>query len=321
MERYNNLAWCIALKKISVVVPTYNEEENVKPLAEAIVKQMGELSDYDFELIFIDNDSKDNTRPLLRDICSGDKRIKAIFNAKNYGQFSSPYYGLQQATGDCAILMSADFQDPVEMIPKYVAEWEAGYKIVLGQKTSSKESRLVYAARSFYYDFMKKHSDIEFLKQVTGSGLYDRSFIEVMKQVEDTRPFLRGIVAEMGYGIKLVPYEQPNRRAGKSSNNLFRYLDGAAQSLTAYTKFGCRLALGCGVFASIASILAIIATAIYKVVNWSTFSVQPYILPLAILLIVSMNMFFIGVVGEYTMDANNHTRKKPLVVEAERINF
>ena len=309
------------MKKISIIVPTYNEEENVGPLTEAIVSQMESLPDYDFDLIFIDNDSKDRTRAILRDLCAKDRRVKAIFNAKNYGQFSSPYYGLQQATGECAILMCADFQDPVEMIPKYLAEWENGAKIVLGQKTSSKESRTVYAARSFYYNFMKKHSDVEFLKQVTGSGLYDRSFIEVMKQVDDSRPFLRGIVAEMGYGIKLVPFEQPIRRAGKSSNNLFRYLDGAAQSLTAYTKFGCRLALGCGLFATVASVVTILGTTIYKLLNWSTFNVDPYILPLAILLAVSMNMFFIGVVGEYAMDANLHTRKRPLVIEAERINF
>ena len=168
---------------------------------------------------------------------------------------------------------------------------------------------------------MKKHSDVDFLRQVTGSGLYDRSFVEVMRQVEDTRPFLRGVVAEMGYGIKLIPFNQPPRKAGKSSNSFYKYLDAAAQSLTAYTKFGCRLALGCGVFATIGSIITILAVTVYKLINWDTFDVVPFILPLAILLGVSMNMFFIGIVGEYVMDANQHCRKKPLVVESERLNF
>lgn len=311
----------MATKKVSILIPCYNEEDNVAPISEAITKQMEQLPQYDYEIIFIDNDSSDNTRPILRELCKNDSRIKAIFNAKNYGQFSSPYYGILQATGDCVISMCCDFQDPVELIPQYLEEWENGYKIVLCQKLSSDESKIVYHLRNFYYKFMKKHSDVDFLRQVTGSGLYDRSFVEVMRQVDDTRPFLRGIVAEMGYGIKLIPFKQPPRRAGKSSNNLYKYLDGAAQSLTAYTKFGCRLALGCGVFATLASIITIIAVTVYKAINWDTFDVVPFILPLAILLGVSLNMFFIGIVGEYVMDANQHTRKRPLVVEAERLNF
>ena len=311
----------MTMKKVSILIPCYNEEDNVEPMSEAITSQMKQLPQYDYEIIFIDNDSSDNTRPILRRLCENDPKIKVIFNAKNYGQFSSPYYGILQATGDCVISMCCDFQDPVELIPQYLNEWENGYKIVLCQKTSSKESRIIYRLRNFYYKFMKKHSDVDFLRQVTGSGLYDRSFVEVMRQVEDTRPFLRGVVAEMGYGIKLIPVTQPPRRAGKSSNNFYRYLDGAAQSLTAYTKFGCRLALGCGVFATIGSIITILAVTVYKLINWDAFDAVPFILPLAILLGVSLNMFFIGIVGEYVMDANQHTRKRPLVVEAERLNF
>ncbi len=311
----------MAMKKVSILIPCYNEEDNVAPISEAITKQMEQLPQYDYEIIFIDNDSSDNTRTILRELCKTDPKIKAIFNAKNYGQFSSPYYGILQATGDCVIAMCCDFQDPVELIPQYLEQWENGYKIVLCQKLSSDESRIVYHLRNFYYKFMKKHSDVDFLRQVTGSGLYDHSFVEVMRQVDDTRPFLRGVIAEMGYGIKLIPFKQPPRRAGKSSNNLYKYLDAAAQSLTAYTKFGCRLALGCGVFATLGSIASIIAFAIYKVLNWDSFDVTPFVLPLAILLGVSLNMFFIGIVGEYVMDANQHSRKRPLVVESERLNF
>ena len=307
--------------KVSIVVPCYNEEENIVPLSEDIVKQMDSLEKYDYELIFIDNDSHDKTRSLLREICSKNPKIKAIFNARNYGQFSSPYYAMLQATGDCVILMCCDFQDPVEMIPKYLAHWEDGYKIVLGQKTQSKESAFIYRCRKFYYNFMRKHSDIDFLKQVTGSGLYDRSFIEVMKQIDDPQPLLRGIVAEQGFGIKLIPFEQPKRASGKSSNSFYGYMNIAAQSLTSYTRFGCRLALFCGTIAGILSIILLICSIAYSIINTGTINFGTELLGLIILLAVSMNMFFIGVVGEYVMDANRHTRKRPLVIEQERINF
>ena len=167
------------MKTISFLIPTYNEEGNIQPLSEAIIKEMEKLGEnYDYEMVFIDNDSKDNTRPILRQMCAANPKIKAIFNARNFGQFNSPYYGMLQTTGDCTITLVADFQDPVELIPEFIKEWENGYKIVLGQKTSSKESRIVYALRNMFYKFMEKFSTIDYLKQVTGSGLYDRSFIE-----------------------------------------------------------------------------------------------------------------------------------------------
>ena len=309
------------MKKVSILIPCYNEEENVVDIANAVCKQMTELSQYDFELIFIDNDSKDKTRELIKGLCSSNPKIKAIFNARNFGQFSSPYYGMLQATGDCVITMVCDFQDPVNMIPKYLAEWEKGYKIVLGQKISSNESRLIYGFRNFYYNFMKKHSEMDFLKQVTGSGLYDRKFVEVMRQMDESRPFLRGIVAEYGYGIKLIPYTQPERRAGKSKNSFYGYVNIAAQSLTAYTRFGIRLALGLGVLTTIVSIAALISFIIYDLLTYNTVIFGTELLGLIILTMISVNLFFVGVVGEYAMDANFHTRKKPIVVEAERINF
>ena len=309
------------MKKVSILIPCYNEQANVVDIADAVCKQMEKLPQYDFELIFIDNDSKDKTRDLIRGLCKSNPKIKAIFNARNFGQFSSPYYGMLQATGDCVITMVCDFQDPVNMIPKYLAEWEKGYNIVLGQKVRSDESRLIYGFRNFYYNFMKKHSEMDFLKQVTGSGLYDRKFIEVMRQSDESRPFLRGIVAEYGYGIKLIPYTQPERRAGKSSNSFYGYVNIAAQSLTAYTRFGVRLALGLGVTATFGSLVALLVFVIYNLVNYSTITFGVELLGLLVLLGVSVNLFFIGVVGEYTMDANFHTRKKPMVVEAERINF
>ena len=196
------------MKKISILIPCYNEEENVGPISEAVVETLErDLPEYDYELVFIDNDSTDQTRPILRKICSENPRIKAIFNAKNFGQFNSPYYGMLQCTGDCVISMVADFQDPVDMIPKYVHEWENGYKIVIGIKTGSKENPIMYALRSCYYKMIKKLSDVEQIEHFTGSGLYDRDFIEILRELDDPTPFLRGIVAELGYKRKEIPYD------------------------------------------------------------------------------------------------------------------
>ena len=231
------------MKTISVVIPCFNEEENVVPISEAVIEIFNkELPDYDYEIIFIDNDSQDKTRELLRELCGKNPKIKAIFNAKNFGQFKSPYYGLLQVTGDCGILVAADFQDPVEMIPKFVKEWEKGYKIVSGIKTSSKENKIMYFLRTCYYKMIKKLSDVEQIEHFTGFGLYDKKFIQVLRDLDDPTPFLRGIVAELGYRRKDIPYEQPKRKAGKSSNNFYRLYDAAMLSITSYTKAGLRLA-------------------------------------------------------------------------------
>ena len=184
------------MKKVSILIPCYNEEENVVPMSEAIVNLFEkELTQYDYELMFIDNDSNDGTRALLRNICAQNPKIKAIFNAKNFGQFNSPYYGILQTTGDCTISMVCDFQDPIELIPRYLEEWEKGYKIVIGIKTSSKENKIMYHLRSLYYKLIKKFSNVEQIEHFTGSGLYDRDFVKVLRDLNDPTPFLRGIVA------------------------------------------------------------------------------------------------------------------------------
>ena len=202
------------MKKISIMIPCYNEEENVVPISEAVINELGKsLPEYDYEILFIDNDSKDNTRQLLREICKNNPKIKAIFNAKNFGQFNSPYYGMLQTTGDCTICMCCDFQDPIEMIPKLVHEWENGYKIVCAIKTTSKENKIIRFLRTCYYKLIKKMSDVEQIEHFTGFGLYDKSFIEVLRNLKDPTPFLRGIVAELGYRRKDIPYEQAKRRA------------------------------------------------------------------------------------------------------------
>ena len=211
--------WGGKMKKVSILIPTYNEIENVEDLSEAIAGEMRKLPQYDYEIIFIDNDSKDGTRDKLRELCGRDGRIKAIFNAKNFGQNNSPYYGLTQTTGDCAIMMCADFQDPVEMIPKLLQEWEIGYKIVSAIKTTSRENKIMRFLRTCYYKTIKKFSDVDQIEHFTGFGLYDRSFIQIMRELKDPTPFLRGIVAEFGFRRKEIPYEQQRRKAGRTKNN------------------------------------------------------------------------------------------------------
>ncbi len=303
------------------MIPTYNEEDNVRPIAEAVIEQIHKLGKYDYNIVFIDNDSQDSTRQKLRELCAENPKIRAIFNAKNYGQFNSPYYGILQTDGDCCISMCADFQDPPEMIPKYIHAWEEGYKIVMGQKTSSVENGLIYRARGAYYKFMKKHGSAEFLEQVTGSGLYDRSFIEVMRQIEDPKPFLRGVVAELGFNIKTIPFKQPERRSGKSSNNFARLYDGGMQSITGYTKYAIRFATFLGFGLAIIATLCLCGVSLYKCFNWDAYPLWTYALPLIVFLAVSVQLFFLGLVGEYILDIRDQVRKRPLVLEAERINF
>ena len=310
------------MKKISVLIPCYNEEENVVPISEAVIKTLTkDLPEYDYELVFIDNDSQDRTRSLIRQLCNENPKIKAIFNARNFGQFNSPYYGMLQITGDCVIEMVADFQDPVELIPQYVHEWEKGYKIVIGIKPSSKENRLMYWLRGCYYKMMKKLSDVEQIEQFTGSGLYDRDFIEVLRNLDDPTPFLRGIVAELGFKIKQIPYEQPKRRAGETKNHFYQLYDAAMLSITSYTKAGLRLAT---IFGSICSLISMVVAVVYlvmKLMYWDRFPAGMAPVLIGMCFLGSVQIFFIGLMGEYILSINARVMKRPLVIEEERLNF
>lgn len=310
------------MKKISVLIPCYNEEENVVPISEAVISTLtGELPEYDYELVFIDNDSQDGTKELIRRLCSKNPKIKAIFNARNFGQFNSPYYGMQQVTGDCCIEMVADFQDPVDMIVKYVREWEKGYKIVIGIKTSSRENRLMYWLRGCYYKMMKKLSDVEQIEQFTGSGLYDREFLKVLRDLDDPTPFLRGIVAELGFHMKQIPYEQPKRRAGKTKNHFYQLYDAAMLSITSYTKAGLRLATIFGSICSLASMVVAFVYLVLKLLYWNRFAAGTAPILIGMCFLGSVQIFFIGFLGEYILSINARMMKRPLVIEEERINF
>lgn len=310
------------MKTVSILIPTYNEEENVMPLAEAIREEFEkELPEYSYEIVFIDNDSHDRTREIIKEICKEDLKVKAIFNAKNFGQFNSPYYGMLQTTGDCTILMCADFQDPVSMIHQFVGEWEKGYKIVIGRKTTSKENRLMYFLRSCYYKTIKKFSDVEQIEHFTGFGLYDRSFIQVLRELKDPTPFLRGIVAELGFRRKELPYEQQKRRAGKTSNNFMRLYDAAMLSFTSYTKIGLRLATFIGFGISVFSCLIALVYLVLKLIFWDNFVAGTAPILIGMFFLGAVQLIFMGLMGEYILSINQRIMNRPLVIEEERINF
>ncbi len=321
-DQQSSLEGMVKVKKISVLIPCYNEEENVEAMTDALVKMFGEyLGSYDYEIVFIDNDSRDKTRPILRQICEQNKKVKAIFNAKNFGQFNSPYYGMLQTTGDCTVLLACDFQDPVEMIPKFVKEWENGNKIVIGIKKSSKESRIMYGLRTIYYKTVKKLSSVEQIEHFTGFGLYDKVFIQVLRDLKDPTPFLRGVVAELGFKRKDLPYEQPKRRAGKTSNNLFTLYDAAMLSITSYTKFAMRLCTFVGIGCGIISFLVGIIYLIMKLVWWDRFVAGTAPMLIGLLFLGAILLFFLGMMGEYILSINQRLMNRPLVVEEERVNF
>lgn len=310
------------MKKISILIPCYNEEENVVPMANAVTDELTKnLPDYDYEIIFIDNDSTDNTRPLLREICKRNPKVKAILNAKNFGQFNSPYYGMLQTTGDCTILMCCDFQDPIEMIPQIVSEWEKGAKIVSCIKTASKENPIMRFFRSCYYKLIKKMSSVDQIEHFTGFGLYDKSFIEVLRNLKDPTPFLRGIVAELGFKRVNIEYTQAKRRAGKTHNNFFTLFDAAMLSFTSYTKVGLHLVTFAGLVLSALSILAAFVYLILKLVYWDRFSAGFAPMIIGLFFLNAVELLFIGFVGEYVMSINTRVMNRPLVIEEERINF
>lgn len=310
------------MKKISILIPCYNEVENVELMSKTVINVLEEaLSQYDYEIIFIDNCSQDGTRDELEKICSKNKKIKAIFNVTNFGQFNSPFYGMCQTTGDCTISMCCDFQDPVDLIPRFVEEWEKGYKIVSGIKTSSKENGFIYFLRTMYYKMIKNMSTVQMIEHFTGFGLYDKTFIDLLRSLDDPIPFLRGIVAEYGFKRKDVEYEQAKRRAGKTKNNFLTLYDAAMLSITSYTKVGLRLATLFGFISSGISLAIGIIYLVLKLIYWNSFQAGYTPIMLGIFVIGSLQLFFIGLIGEYILNINTRVINRPLVVEEKRINF
>ncbi len=310
------------MKTISIIIAAYNEEENVEPLHEALVDEFKtNLKNYNYEIVFIDNCSKDATREKLTNICKKDKNVKAIFNAKNFGHIRSPYHGMLQTTGDCTISMVADFQDPVDMVHKFVKEWEDGYKIVIGIKKTSKENGLMYFMRTCYYKLIKRIASTEQIEHFTGFGLYDKAFIEVLKDLKDPMPYFRGIIAELGFERKEILYEQPKRLHGKSKNNFYTLYDMAMLGITSYSKVIVRLATMIGFGMSILSIVIAFVYLILKLIYWDSFPAGIAPLTIGVFFMGSMQLFFLGLIGEYVVNINTRVMNRPLVVESKRINF
>lgn len=311
------------MKKVSILIPCYNEQDNVVPMHEELTKLFAEqLPQYRYEIIFIDNYSTDMTRLRLRKICEEDrKHVKVILNARNFGQFNSPYYGMLQTTGDCVICLVADFQDPLEMIPRFLEEWENGYKIVCGIKTASKENPLYYMLRTVYYRIIGSMSEVEQIEHFTGFGLYDRSFIKVLKDLDDPTPFIREIVAELGYKRKDIEYTQPKRRFGKTHNNWYSLYDAAMLGFTSSTKVGLRICTFFGFTCSVCTVIVAITYLVLKMLYWSSYPAGSIPILLGVFIFGSLQLFFMGFLGEYIMSINNRMMKRPLVIEEERINF
>ena len=310
------------MKRISVVIPTYNEELNINNAYERIKNIFNtQLSGYAYEILFIDNYSTDSSRKIIEELCEKDENVCTIFNAKNFGFTRSTYYGLTQATGDCAVLLFADLQDPPELLPDFVREWENGYKVVVGIKTRSKELKIKYFMRTAYYKFLKKIAEIDHIEHFTGFGLYDGSFIKTLRQLDDPMPYLRGIIAELGPARKEISYLQEKRELGKSNFNFLKLYELAMLGITSYSKVVMRLATILGFITSIVSLIIAIVTFVIKLVNWHSFPVGMAAVSVGMFFLGSVILFFIGFQGEYILSINTRMMKRPLVIEEKRINL
>jgi glycosyltransferase involved in cell wall biosynthesis len=306
---------------LSVVTGCYNEEGNVRALYEAVRGVMAEHAQYDYEHVFIDNSSRDGTRAILRQICGEDKRIKAIFNARNFGAVRSGMHVLLQARGAAVIGIACDFQDPPELIHSFIAEWEKGAKIVLGVKTSASEKAFFYRVRGMYYRLLGRISEAPVVDQSTGFGMFDRLVVEHLRRIGDPYPFIRGLLAEVGYTPALVPYHQPPRRRGITSQNFYTLYDQAFLGITNHSRVPLRLATMGGFGLAVLSVLVAVGYLVAKLVFWNRFELGVAPILIGFFFMMSMLLFFIGILGEYIGVIYVHVRAVPHVFELERINF
>lgn len=309
------------MKLISVVSPCYNEQENVAILYEQVKQQFELLPDYKYEHIFIDNFSTDNTVNILKDIAQKDKNVKIIINSRNFGHIRSPYYGMLQAKGDAVISLVSDLQDPPELIPELIKKWEEGFKIVCGVKKTSEENFLFFRLRKMYYGLVTKLSEVPLIKNFTGFGLYDQIVIEQLREVKDNYPYFRGLICEIGFEKALIEYNQPVRKRGITKNNFFTLYDIAMLGITSHSKLPLRLATMSGFITAFLSLIAAIVYLILKIINWYSMPMGQAPLVIGLFFFSSVQLIFIGIIGEYIGNIHTHVMNRPLVVEKERINF
>jgi glycosyltransferase involved in cell wall biosynthesis len=308
-------------KLISIVTPCYNEEGNVEELYRQIQEVVKAIPHYRFEHIFIDNASTDTTVQKIKAIAQTDKSVKLIVNNRNFGHIRSPYYGILQAKGDAVILMASDLQDPPYMIPKFIEQWEAGFKVVKAVKTQSKESVIMFAIRKAFYNFINRLSDIKLTKNFTGTGLYDQKVIAALREIKDPYPYFRGLISELGFEFAVVEFTQPTRKRGISKNNFYTLYDIAMLGITNHSKIPLRLAIFFGFLLSGLSLLTAIAYLVLKIIFWDYFQLGTAPMIIAIFFFSSVQLFFIGILGEYIGSIHTQVMNRPLVVEKERVNF
>lgn len=308
-------------KKISIVTPCYNEELNVEVLYEKVKTEMGKLPNYDYEHIFIDNHSSDNTIQKLKSLAIDDKNLKIIINARNFGHIKSPYYAMLQADGDAVISLVSDLQDPPELIPDFIKKWEEGNKIVVGVKEKSEENILMFSVRKLFYKIIDRISDSRQIQNFTGFGLYDRKFMDVLKNIQEPYPYFRGLVSELGFSICIVPYLQPKRSKGITKNNFFTLYDIAMLGFVSHSKVPLRLSSFIGFFVSFISVLIAAAYFIYKLLFWDNFQLGIAPLVIGFFFFGGVQLFFLGIIGEYISAIFTQVKNRPLVIEEERINF
>ncbi len=311
----------MSLKTISIVTPCYNEQDNVEELYRQVRNVMAEVGSYRYEHIFIDNSSLDNTVPILKRLAASDPNVRIIINARNVGHIRSPMHALLQAKGDAVLLIVADLQDPPEMIKTFLQEWETGYYMVIGIKRTSEENSWMFLARKQYYRLAEKLSSIETFQNFTGFGLYDRKVIELVRQLGDPYPYLRGMLAEIGLPFKKIPYDQPQRKFGITKNNWYTLYDIGMLGIINYSRVPLRLATFVGFGgAALALVVAVIYT-IAKLLFWNTFSLGLAPTVIGVFFISSIQLVFMGVMGEYIGAIYTQVQKRPYAVELERINF
>lgn len=312
------------MKKISLVSSCYNEEDNVEALYERVFAQVEAYKDkYEFEYILLDNCSTDNTAGKLRELAQKDKRVKVILNTRNFGHIRSPYWGMIQAKGDAVIYLASDLQDPPELIKDFIQKWEEGYKIVLGKKTSSEETFLMSLIRNAYYDFISKVSDdnTSLVKNCTGFGLFDKEVIDIIRNIDDPYPYIRGLVCEIGFEKAFVEFKQPSRKRGITKNNFYTLYDNAMIGIVKHSKVPLRVMTFLGFLMSFLSLLIAFVYMVWKIVYWDQFGFGVAPIIISIFFLASIQLFCMGVLGEYIGAIYTRVNKKPVVVEKERINF
>jgi glycosyltransferase involved in cell wall biosynthesis len=309
------------IRTVTVLTPCYNEAENVRVLYDRVRAVFRPLEGYSYEHVFIDNASTDETVSILRDIAARDKNVKVIVNTRNFGHIRSPYHALLQCRGDAVIGMAADLQDPPELIPAFLEKWREGYKVVLGVKSASDESSLMFAIRRFGYGVIDRLSEVKQVRNTTGFGLYDKAFVAVLRRLPDPYPYFRGIVAELGFRYATVPYTQPRRTAGVTKNNLYMLYDIGVQGIVNHSKIPLRLATIIGFCSSIVSLVAALVYFVMKMMFWYNLPIGIAPLIIGLFCVASVQLFFLGVLGEYLGSIYTQVRNRPLVVEQERINF